>query len=342
MIPFVQQLKKDKLNNYIVSTNDSNFDDVKTIIGDDFENGKPYLITNTPILDGTYIQNGRRHTVLGMEYNNQAVGYQMSYGTQKTIYRIKNQGAWQKWQDITINYYLPVNQDFNSVIQPGVYWFNNGSSPTGDNKPTGETGFLEVVSNSSGNLTTQIYTTYNGKGVYQRGCYNNNWSDWVSLISNVNVIDNLTSTSATDALSANQGRILYNKFNQRFYGTRNTYYLIGKMKANASTAEIVGHLSLFFSNLDYYDKGIAGFSNVTGQGVAGLASIVPWTFSSYKKIIYVYSDNTYLYVFVYSPNYNDNWYTEVLTSRNFTFMWQGYSSSDFNSFIANMTLVSQA
>ena len=169
-----------------------------------------------------------------------------------------------------------------------------------------------------------------------------NGNDVTINASQVNVVDNLTSTSATDALSANQGRILYNKFNQRFYGTRNTYYLIGTMKANASTAETVGHLSLFFSNLDYYDKGIAGFSNVTGQGVAGLASIVPWTFSSYKKIIYVYSDNTYLYVFVYSPNYNDGWYTEVLTSRNFTFMWQGYSSSDFNSFIANMTLVSQA
>ena len=169
-----------------------------------------------------------------------------------------------------------------------------------------------------------------------------NGNDITVNASQVNVVDNLTSTSATDALSANQGRILYNKFNQRFYGIRNTYYLIGKMKANASTAETVGHLSLFFSNLDYYDKAIAGFSNVTGQGIAGLASIVPWTFSSYKKIIYVYSDNTYLYVFVYSPNYNDGWYTEVLTSRNFTLMWQDYSSSDFNSFIANMTLVSQA
>lgn len=185
MIPFVWQLKKDKLTNYIVSTNDSKFDDVKTIIGDDFEDGKPYLITNTPVEDGTYIQNGRKHTVLGMEYNNQTVGYQMSYGTQQAIYRIKNQGVWKEWQTMTINYYLPVNQDFDTITKSGTYWFYNGSSPTGNNKPTGDTGFLEVIANDSGTLITQRYTSFHGRGLYQRGYYNNNWSDWISLIQDI-------------------------------------------------------------------------------------------------------------------------------------------------------------
>lgn len=187
MIPFVQQLEKDKLTNYIVSTNDSKFDDVKTIIGDDFENGKPYLITNSPVEDGTYIQNGRKHTVLGMEYDNQTVGYQMSYGTQQAIYRIKNQGAWKEWQTMTINYYLPVNQDFDTITKSGTYWFNNGSSPTGNNKPTGNTGFLEVIANDSGTLITQRYTNFNGRGLYQRGYYNNNWSAWISLIQDISM-----------------------------------------------------------------------------------------------------------------------------------------------------------
>lgn len=87
--------------------------------------------------------------------------------------------SWTEWNALSpLNCFLPVNQDFNYVIQPGTYWFGNGSAPTGDNKPTSETGFLEVISNSNSSLVMQRYTTYTGRVVYQRGFYSNTWHSW--------------------------------------------------------------------------------------------------------------------------------------------------------------------
>ena len=104
MIPLYEQQQNaisSKLENYIVSTNDSKFNDVKQIIGNDnYTDGKPYLITNTPAEDSNYIQNGRKHTVLGMEYDGQKYGYQILYGTQKILYRTKNNNVWSDWTNI--------------------------------------------------------------------------------------------------------------------------------------------------------------------------------------------------------------------------------------------------
>lgn len=107
MIPLYEQQQNavsSKLENYIVTTNDSKFNDVKQIIGNDkYTDGKPYLITNTPTADSNYIQSGRRHTILGLEYDGQKYGYQVSYGTQKILYRTKNNNVWSEWQYLTPN-----------------------------------------------------------------------------------------------------------------------------------------------------------------------------------------------------------------------------------------------
>lgn len=116
MIPFVWQLKKDKLTNYIVSTNDSKFDDVKTIIGDDYQDGKPYLITNNPVSDNNYIQNGARHTVLGMEYENQSYGQQTSFSLEGIRYRSKFAGVWKDWQCLTQNITTGIEFETGRII----------------------------------------------------------------------------------------------------------------------------------------------------------------------------------------------------------------------------------
>ena len=69
----------------------------------DFENSKAYLIRNKPIGDGNYIQNGRRHTVFGMEYDNQAYGFQVSFGANQILHRKKESGVWGNWQRLTIS-----------------------------------------------------------------------------------------------------------------------------------------------------------------------------------------------------------------------------------------------
>lgn len=100
----LRNLIGNKLENYFVNTNDSKFDDVKEIIGNDnYTDGKPYLITNAPTGGSNYIQNGRRHTILGLEYDNQNFGYQVSYGTQRILYRTKENNVWSQWQSLTQN-----------------------------------------------------------------------------------------------------------------------------------------------------------------------------------------------------------------------------------------------
>ncbi len=93
-----------KLENYIVSTNDSKFNDVKQIIGNDnYTDGKPYLITNDPINDQNFIQHGTRHTILGMQYAEQKYGQQISFSLDGVKYRSQFNGTWKDWQCLTQN-----------------------------------------------------------------------------------------------------------------------------------------------------------------------------------------------------------------------------------------------
>lgn len=97
----LRNLIRNKLQNYFVNTNDSKFDDVSQIIGDDYEDGKPYLITNAPINDGNFVQLGVRHTVLGMQYGNKSYGQQISFSIAGVKFRTKNNNVWGQWQCLT-------------------------------------------------------------------------------------------------------------------------------------------------------------------------------------------------------------------------------------------------
>ena len=131
--------------------------------------------------------------------------------------------------------------------------------------------------------------------------------------------------------------------NPKFTGERNKVYLLGRMYANPTSGGSAGQLVLYISNMQEYG-GIAGFANINSSGRVVISTIVPWTLSSFKKIFYVYSDGTYLYVFIYAPNYNDNWYVEILSKYNIYggLSWISYSYSEFQDYVKDMTLVSSA
>lgn len=84
-------------NNHYTYTNDNKFNDVTQIIGDKFEAGKVYCITNAPATDGNYIQGGYTHTVLGMETPGRQYGYQLSLTYRDMMFRIKSAGTWGNW-----------------------------------------------------------------------------------------------------------------------------------------------------------------------------------------------------------------------------------------------------
>ena len=157
------------------------------------------------------------------------------------------------------------------------------------------------------------------------------------------VVDNLASDSATDALSAKQGKILNEKIAELdkriINGTRNKVYLVGKQNANPTGTANSGQLALFISNLGDYNESVPCFFaiNKDGEVERTVLATVP---SSTKKV-YVYTDNEYDYIFLHAPNYHDNFFVDVLVNCNVTLDLQEMTVDEFNTYVANMTKVTE-
>ena len=102
------------------------------------------------------------------------------------------------------------NEDLNNVTAPGYY--NAGGLNNVTNKPKGVDHFgLIVIHRATGNYYTQ--KLFNDTTQYTRKCVNGTWGDWSEdKLTDTNtwrgIQDNLISSSTTDSLSANQGKIL--------------------------------------------------------------------------------------------------------------------------------------
>lgn len=81
---------------YNVHVSDSKFDNVKQIA--DIKDGEFYCITNAPLTDDYFIQDGVSHTILGMQYGNFEYGYQMSISCRGMKTRTKYNNVWSEWQ----------------------------------------------------------------------------------------------------------------------------------------------------------------------------------------------------------------------------------------------------
>lgn len=135
------------------------------------------------------------------------------------------------------------------------------------------------------------------------------------------------------------GNKYYSETGRKFWGLRNKYYLIGTW----STTPGYQQLTMFVSNLDYYDSAISGFINIDRNNKIVISPIVSWDLSSYKKKIYIYKSGNYDYIFLYSPNYNDEWYMEIIRSNRISsLLWREFTETEFQNYVKDMTLVSSA
>lgn len=170
----LNDLKGKALKHFSVSTNDSKFDNVSDIIGNNLKEREMYCITNNPLSDGNYIQGGRTHTVLGMEYGDHGYGFQLSMSHNNIKYRKLKSGTWSEWQDIDQGTGLVYKlvTDFNNLVAPGCYAYG-GQQLT--NKPSG-TGLVEVIVSSP--YILQRITSASNIGT--RISYDNGatWSSW--------------------------------------------------------------------------------------------------------------------------------------------------------------------
>lgn len=121
-------------------------------------------------------------------------------------------------------------------------------------------------------------------------------------------------------------------------GTRNMYYLIGKQNANPTNASNSGQLVLFVSNVGSYNSNIPGIFTVSNTGIVNRS-----TFGAEPpdlKEVLVYTDNTYDYIFLHSPNYHDNFWVDVIVDNGITLDVQEMTEEEFNTYITGMTRIS--
>lgn len=156
------------------------------------------------------------------------------------------------------------------------------------------------------------------------------------------VVNSLNSISESDALSAAKGKELNEKFNKKYSGVRSATYLFATKPLSPSSTN-AGTLTLFVNNLDFYDRGIAGFVNIDRDGTIYVSTIAPTksALSQYEKIFYTMKDNDTIYCFVQAPNYNDNWYIEVLDKTGlYNLKWIKYTADEFRDFRQTHTTIS--
>lgn len=98
------------------------------------------------------------------------------------------------------------NVDANTVTTNGLYYVRNAT-----NTPDAY-GYLAVQMSLEAETGKQVFTVTgnNNASTYIRTVYNNSWTDWKKVPFTIN---NLSSTSTVDALSANQGRELREALN---------------------------------------------------------------------------------------------------------------------------------
>lgn len=122
-------------------------------------------------------------------------------------------------------------------------------------------------------------------------------------------------------------------------GKRNTYYLIGKQNATYSGGSSAGQLVLFVSSISIYQDCIPAYFIVNSYGECSKHSIVEE--SGVLKKIMAYTDDTHDYIFLYAPNYHDNFYVDLVSSYNFNLDVEAMTADEFNTYVANMTKLSE-
>ena len=192
---------------------------------------------------------------------------------------------------------LAVDTDLNTVKTPGIYSCGGGNSIK--NKPTGLDAIgLIVVHNASGEYYTQILTTSTNTSTYRRTCTNGTWSGWtIDKYSDTDswrgIQNNLTSDSATDSLSAAQGKKLKSLIDSLPYAASSSVGGPAKSAINATSASKVANAITIQTNgttAATFDGSSAKTVNITKASI-GLGS-VDNTADANKSVKYATSAGT--------------------------------------------------
>lgn len=120
-------------------------------------------------------------------------------------------------------------------------------------------------------------------------------------------------------------------------GQRNCVAYIGKTLVSTTGSGNAGVLEVkcFLPGAYSYSGSVTWYVSKDGS----IYDVKNYWITSSTKTAYTYSDGTYIYFFIYVPNYNDNWVIEIVNNSNFSIVNQLLSHSEFSDMISGMTLV---
>lgn len=115
--------------------------------------------------------------------------------------------------------------------------------------------------------------------------------------------------------------------------------MIGKQHANPTGPGNAGQLVLFINNMATYSDCVPAFVSINKDGDTEINKLA--TTTQLLKNILVYKDVNYYYIFLYAPNYHDNFSVELISNYNVTIDVQEMTESEFNNYVANMTKITE-
>lgn len=149
------------------------------------------------------------------------------------------------------------------------------------NYPVNQAGTLLIFSKLP-NYTLQIYSSYLGDSVYFRTnsiVTPSDWNTWKKVVSNIDIVDNLNSSSQTQVLSANQGKILNDtKFNSTGGTISGSIIVTGQNEVQGSI--IMG------SNLKFQSENVLSYEDSNTTLVLGNNTVQNIKFRGINKPLF--------------------------------------------------------
>lgn len=155
-------------------------------------------------------------------FNGDGIGFRVQQirfnASQNSYYRVQINFIWQPWHVIlndqngaTLKYgtVIPENSNLNDYAEPGNYYCPlNVVAATLKNCPFGEAFTMKIILGSGTGYPTQIVRNfYSGRIAYRLG---GDWGAWNYILTNTDVLNDLTSAIVDRPLSANMGAYLKN------------------------------------------------------------------------------------------------------------------------------------
>lgn len=197
--------------------------------------------------------------------------------------------------------------DFNDYKTPGLYSNDSNTrtnkmsnTPWGSQPSNGQAFSLIVLKHAGIRQIVMPYHTTD-PNIYVRNFYNNNWGSWYTFCHSGNLNNTVTSTSTTQAATANAVKTAYDKANSHSHGNINNDGTITTTESTANKVVVTDA-----------ENNITTINKLPAANIQGWSKIGTWgtqTDTNYYQVMYTNGQFIWLTLKTASATYNTSWST---------------------------------